>query len=235
MPTEPEFESRTQSPRRVLLAHTMPMALFLGFLMVDAVLKGRGSSWWLAAPEYWLWPVQTIACGALLLWFRRDYEIQAPRQLALTLGIALLVFAIWISPQIIFRAPPRTSGFDPDFFRAQPGRYWATILFRFARLAIVVPFVEEIFWRGFLLRWLIDEQFERVPFGRFSWFSFTAVAVAFCLAHSRPDWPAALATGALYNAVACRTKSLGSCVLAHAGTNLALGLWIMQTKQWGFW
>ena len=46
---------------------------------------------------------------------------------------------------------------------------------------------------------------------------------------------AALLTGALYNLVAYRTKSLGACVLAHAVTNLLLGLWIMSTRQWGFW
>src|SRR6266576_3557256 len=40
---------------------------------------------------------------------------------------------------------------------------------------------------------------------------------------------------ALYNVVAYRTQSFASCVLAHAVTNLLLGLWIMQTRQWGFW
>ena len=102
-------------------------------------------------------------------------------------------------------------------------------------LLVVVPLVEEIFWRGFLLRLLIDEDFERVPFGTFSWFSFSIVTLGFALSHSPADWPAALVTGALYNAVAYRTKSLSSCILTHAVTNLLLGLWIMKTGQWGFW
>jgi membrane protease YdiL (CAAX protease family) len=55
------------------------------------------------------------------------------------------------------------------------------------------------------------------------------------LSHSQADWAAAVITGALYNLVAYRTKSLSSCILTHAGTNLLLGLWIMQTRQWGFW
>ncbi|PYK56850.1 MAG: hypothetical protein DME47_01125 [Verrucomicrobia bacterium] len=65
--------------------------------------------------------------------------------------------------------------------------------------------------------------------------SLAVVTVAFTFSHSRPDWPAAVITGALYNAVAYRTQSLASCVLAHAVTNLLLGLWIMQTRQLGFW
>jgi len=32
--------------------------------------------------------------------------------------------------------------------------------------------MEEIFWRTFLLRFVIDEHFEQVPFGKFSWLSF---------------------------------------------------------------
>ena len=127
------------------------------------------------------------------------------------------------------------AGFDPEVFSGQAMLYTSTVAFRFLRLVIVVPLVEEIFWRGFLLRYLIAEEFERVPFGKFSWLSFTAVTLLFALSHSKADWAAALLTGALYNFVAYRTKNLGSCILTHALTNLVLGLWIMKTGQWGFW
>ena len=99
----------------------------------------------------------------------------------------------------------------------------------------MVPFVEEIFWRGFLLRYLIREDFESVPFGTFSWRSFALVTVFFALEHQPADYPAALLTGALYNWIAIRTRSLSSCILAHAITNLLLGVYIMATRQWGFW
>ena len=100
---------------------------------------------------------------------------------------------------------------------------------------IVVPLVEETFWRGFVLRYLINERFTAVAVGAFSWLSFVVVTFGFGFAHSRPDWIAALVTSALYNLVAYRTKSLSSCVVAHALTNLLLGGWIMATRQWGFW
>jgi CAAX prenyl protease-like protein len=85
------------------------------------------------------------------------------------------------------------------------------------------------------LRYLINEKFTEVPIGTFSWLSFGIVTVVFGFTHSRPDWVAALVTGALYNLVAYRTRSLTSCVVAHALTNLLLGAWIMATRQWGFW
>ena len=103
------------------------------------------------------------------------------------------------------------------------------------RLVIIVPIVEELFWRGFLLRYCIREDFENVPFGTFSWRSFLIISVAFCFEHTPPDWPAALVTSALYNIVAYKTRSLRACVIAHAVTNLLLGLYVLKTQQWGFW
>ena len=171
----------------------------------------------------------------MLGWFWLDDEWHRASGFWFALGVAILVFLLWISPQAFLGFSPRAAGFNPEVWVIGSGAYWATVLFRFLRLVVVVPLVEEIFWRGFLLRYLIDEKFTEVPFGKFSWLSFSAVTLAFTFAHSSADWPAAALTGILYNVVAYRTRSLSACVLAHAITNLLLGLWIMQTKQWGFW
>ena len=112
---------------------------------------------------------------------------------------------------------------------------WFTLVLRFVRLVAVVPIMEEVFWRGFLLRYLVQENFTALPFGAWSPLSFAVVTLGFTFEHSRPDWPAAFITGILYNLVAIRTRSLPACVLAHALTNLCLGLYVMQTHQWGFW
>ncbi len=220
---------------RKLPAYTWPMAMFLAGLALVSVLKWIGGSPWLDAPEYWAFPLQSVACAAALLWFWREYGFHPFRGVLLTLGIAALVLVLWIAPQAFLGFAPRNEGFNPDRFASQPVVYWATVLLRFLRLVVVVPLVEEIFWRGFLLRYFINEKFDRVPFGTFSWLSFAISTIGFTFAHSRPDWIAAAATCALYNFVAYQTKSLSSCVLAHAVTNLLLGLWIMQTRQWGFW
>jgi CAAX prenyl protease-like protein len=211
------------------------MAVFLTLLGLAGVLRKPGAGFWLATPEYWIYPAQTVLCGALVLWFWRDYEMRAPRQVWIPVVIGVIVFAIWIAPQQFFGVAPRLSGFDPEIVGVDSTGYWATVVFRFLRLIVVVPLVEEIFWRGFLLRYLIDEKFTRVAIGTFSWVSFTVVTLCFGFAHSRVDWIAALICGALYNLVAYRTRSLSSCVVAHAVTNGLLGLWVIQTRQWGFW
>lgn len=221
--------------RQKLIAYTAPFAVFLGFLALVAALKKAGDGFWFQSSEYWVYPLQTFACGALLIWFRRHYELRGVARPLFTIAVAVIVFLLWISPQAFFGFTARSSGFNPETFAGQPAVYWSTVLLRFLRLVVVVPLVEEIFWRGFLLRFFINERFTTVPFGTFSWMSFGAVTIGFTLMHSSADWPAAVITGVLYNLVAYRTKSLSSCVLAHAITNLLLGIWIMQTRQWGFW
>lgn len=224
------------SQGRKLLAYTLPMVMFLFLLGAGSVLRKVGNNIWFSSAEYWIYPVQTILCGALLIRFYREYRFQPPTQVGFIIATGVLVFVLWISPQQFLGLAPRTIGFNPvGIVGNQSVLYWSTIILRFLRLVIVVPFVEEIFWRGFLLRYLIDENFERVPLGAFSWLSFSIVALAFAFSHSPADWPAALVTGAIYNGVAYRTKNLSSCILTHAITNLLLGLWIMKTKQWGFW
>lgn len=211
------------------------MAVFTLLLGLVGVLRKPGGSLWLSAPEYWVYPLQTIVCGALLVWFWREYEFGAPRQIGFAVIVGVIVFGLWIAPQQFFGFEARRVGFDVDLLRDQPALYWGTVGLRFLRLVVVVPLLEEIFWRGFLLRYLVNERFSAVPFGAFSWVSFLVVALIFGFAHSRADWIAAIVTGALYNIVAYRSKSLASCVMAHALTNLLLGAWIMATRQWGFW
>jgi CAAX prenyl protease-like protein len=219
-----------------LAAYTLPMLTFVGFLGLVSLLKSAGgNTTWLRSPEYWVYPLQTIVCGAMVAWFWRRYELRRLAGVGFVVVVAVAVFVLWIAPQTFFGFSPRLEGFNPDLFADHGGAYWSTVLLRFVRLVVVVPLVEEIFWRGFLLRYFINEKFDSVPFGTFSWLGFVAVTVGFMLVHSPADWPAAAVTGALYNWVACRTRSLSSCVLAHAITNLLLGLWIMATKQWGFW
>lgn len=223
---------------KTLLAFVLPFLVFLGFLFLDSfvqeVFEGAGSVFF-RAPKYWVYPLQTAICAGLLLAFWKFYTFAPLRPWPLGVAAGIAVLIIWISPQFLFGMPPRTEGFDPEFFGTTGALYVLTVVARFARLVIVVPLLEEIFWRGFLMRYLINERFTTVAFGTFRPLSFFGVAVLFMLVHSMPDWPAAFLTGLIYNGLAVKTKSLWACVLAHAVTNLGLGFYIMATRQWGFW
>lgn len=223
--------------RRALIAYTAPFVLFMAGLAAVSAAKSLGIGSFEGAPldpMYWIYPIQTAVCAAALLWFRGDYDFSGTTALKLLIGllIGLLVFGLWIAPQELFHHAARTEGFDPGVI---PGLTPWMLVARFTRLVIVVPLVEEIFWRGFLLRYLVKDDFTAIPFGSCSRFSFWTVVVAFTAVHAPADWPAAFLTGILFNLVAVRTRSIAACVTAHAVANLALGLYICATKQWGFW
>lgn len=227
-----------QASQRTLLAYVLPFGAFLAFLGLSSLLSGffeSSTNQLLVHPEFWIYPLQTVVCAGILIYYWKEYTFAPLWPWFIGVGVGLLVLAIWVSPQAVFHFKPRLDGFNPQVFQDSPLLYNLTVISRFARLVIVVPLLEEIFWRGFLMRYLISDNFARVPFGKFSAISFFGVAVLFMFEHGTPDWPAALITGLLYNALAVRTKSLFACVVAHAVTNLGLGLYIMRTGQWGFW
>lgn len=220
-------------------AYFGPFLVFLGLFglgdLVKKPFEGMLVAWPLSTPMYWVFPLQTLVCGWLVWRWWSHYELRMPTRPIFTILIGLLVLGIWVAPQEFFHAERRLDGFEPGYFGGGAA-YWVNLIFRFLRLVIVVPLVEEIFWRGFLLRYFVDQDsFRSVPFGKFTWISFIAVTLGFTFEHSQPDWPAAALCGALYNVVAYYSRSLSACVLAHAVTNFALGIYVLRTGQWGFW
>lgn len=227
-----------ESKKSPLAAYVVPFVVFMGGLaLVEAVrfLGGSSNVLLFSKPEFWVYPVQTLACGGALVFFWRRYDFGRGGAWLAALVAGLLALGLWLAPQVVLGAAPRTTGFDPTVFSDSPFLYWLTVAARFARLVVIVPLVEEIFWRGFLMRYLIREEFSKIPLGAYDPRSFFGVAGIFMLVHSMPDWPAAFVTGLIYNGLLVRTKSLGACVAAHAITNLGLGIYIMATRQWGFW
>jgi uncharacterized protein len=218
-------------------AYLGPFVVFMALLALGELVSHFGdglASWPLAEPKYWIFPLQTVLCGVLLIWWWRSYDFRWNRGWLVGVAAGLFVLGVWVSPQWLFGADARVGGFDPWFFGGGTAFRW-NVIGRVLRLVVVVPLVEELFWRGFLLRHLIRDPFHEIPFGTLNWRAFIAVALLFALAHWGPDFWPALATGAIYNLVATFTRSLAACVIAHATTNLLLGVYIYRTQQWGFW
>lgn len=222
--------------RSPMAAYTVPFLIFMGGLVLASAARASGSDvFWLKHPEYWIYPLQTALCAASLVFYWRQYDFVKRGGLLTATLAGVVVLGVWIAPQALLGFPERTDGFDPTVFGEGTALYWTTLVARFARLVVIVPLVEEIFWRGFLMRFLVREDFDKAQIGQFQWKAFLLVAVFFMLVHSLADWPAAFLCGLVYNFVAVKTGSLSACVAAHALTNLGLGIYIMATSQWGFW
>jgi CAAX prenyl protease-like protein len=136
----------------------------------------------------------------------------------------------------------RREGFDARIVSGLDGAFdsfgdWVALSLRFFRAVVIVALVEEIFWRGFLMRWLLKPEgdYWTVPFGKPSWLTFAVVTLAFMLAHAPVDWAGAIAFGSVIYLCAIWTKSLGACVVAHAIANLLMGWYAVSTGKLGLW
>jgi len=121
--------------------------------------------------------------------------------------------------------------FAPANLGSDPPAAWAFWSVRLLGLVVVVPIVEELFLRGFLMRYVIKEQFAEVPFGML-----TGTAAAACTVYAVASHPAeaiaAMGWFAILSGVAASTRKPIDCILCHAATNLALGGYVLATDSW---
>ncbi|ODT97501.1 MAG: CAAX prenyl protease-related protein [Planctomycetes bacterium SCN 63-9] len=167
------------------------------------------------------------------LW-RELAPLPRPTDLLLAIGIGLLVIVAWIGLDGLYPDLPflgARTAFDPTIL---PGaQKWVFLTARMFGLVLLVPVFEELFWRSFLMRCLIDTEFSRVPVGKVTLFSALATSALFGLAH--PEWLPAFLTGLAWAWLLKHTRSLGACVISHLVANLALGLYVLYTHQWKYW
>jgi hypothetical protein len=132
-----------------------------------------------------------------------------------------------------FLRPASRPGFDPFSGISDPILRSGFVAIRLLGLTVVVPLAEELFWRGFLIRWLNTPDWQVEPIGRFKVKSFVTSTLLFTLAH--PEWLAAAAYAGLLNAYLLKRRDLFGCVVAHATSNLVLGVYVLGTGRWELW
>ncbi len=195
----------------------------------------------LPVPPHWLYPIRTVAVLAALLVFSRGAVRFRPSRPLASVAVGAVVFAIWIAPDLLwpgYRAHwlfqntltsvGRAGGAAPE--SANP----ALLLFRVAGSALLVPVVEELFWRAWLMRRLIRSDFAAVPLGAYTAESFWVTAVLFASEHG-PYWDVGLLAGIAYGWWMLRSRSLADCILAHAVTNASLAAYVLLAGRWEYW
>jgi CAAX prenyl protease-like protein len=155
----------------------------------------------------------------------------------LAVGAGLAGFGLWIAldawtPHFAFLGA--RAGFNPFERIADPGSRAVFIALRLYGMAILVPVMEELFWRSFMLRYVTNpDQWWTLPIGKFSPTAVGISTLLFSTAH--PEWLAAIAFALLMTWLCRRTGSLFSGTLAHAITNLALAIYVLVTGHWAYW
>jgi len=217
---------------RAAWVRILPFAAYLFFIVAGDVLERLG-----VAPSalLWLYPAKIAAVVLLLALFWRHYSelryFRLPTPAVLTaLATGVVVLVLWVSLDagwMIFGSP---SGFDPR----SGGRIdWLLVTIRILGAALVVPVMEELFWRSFLMRWVAAPNFESVEPSQLGPKSFIITVLLFGFEHNL--WLAGIVAGAAYSLLYMRHRSLWSPILAHAVTNGLLGIWVVRTGNWSYW
>jgi CAAX prenyl protease-like protein len=182
-----------------------------------------------------------LLAGVLFGFSRHVIQLRASRRLE-TVIIGVAVFLIWVGPDLLFPAYRQHWLFQnaifgqlspstiPESVMKSPLVLWPRIL----QAVVFVPILEELFWRAWLMRWLISPQFEKVPLGAYQAGAFWITAALFASEHG-PYWDVGLIAGVAYNWWMVRTRSLGDCILAHAVTNACLCGYVVATRHWEYW
>jgi CAAX prenyl protease-like protein len=209
---------------RIALPFVAPFLVFTLFLALES---------WVPDRHYLLYPFKTIAVAAVIFWFRKDLPDLRPGAPLFSVLIGIIAVVIWVGldPVLVHYDQPLL-GLNP-FQLYPPSWAWFLFGFRVLGIALVVPVMEELFWRGFLMRYLISEDFTKVALGTYRPVSFLVTTGFFAAVHGE-EWPLAVIAGLLYGGWFIWTRNLGNVMLAHGVTNLALALYCLLENDWHF-
>jgi CAAX prenyl protease-like protein len=210
----------------------LPFLVYLLFIIIADLLARAGVP---AQALRWLYPVKIVCVLVTLAACWRHYRElhrwdMGPKAVALAILLGVAVFALWITLSNGWMVIGTSTGFDP---RNDGQIDWLLVALRIAGAALVVPVMEELFWRSFLIRWLDKGDFEQIAPSAVRLSSVAIGALLFGFEHNL--WLAGIVAGLVYSALYMRTCSLWSAIIAHAVTNAILGMWIVRTGQWSFW
>jgi len=189
------------------------------------------------ASKYWMYLAKTLV-GAWLIWEMRPFVQEMRWKFSWeAVAIGVLIFVVWVGLDGLYPrlSDPGQEGWNPHKqFGADSAAAWICIIGRIAGSSIVVPPLEEVFYRSFLYRYLVKVPFTAMPIGRYHALSFFVTSILFGLMH--PDrWLAGIICGLAYQWLVIRKDRLGDAMLAHGITNFLLGIWVVWKPQWNFW
>lgn len=214
------------------LARIVPFAIYL----VVLALEGQVPHLFTDFDARWLYPLKILLVVGALATFRLSYtELRGFKfslgDAALSLGAGLVVFVIWVGLDIPWAVIGEAgAGYDP---RDAGQIDWLLVGFRLAGAALVVPLMEELFWRSFLMRWLVQSDFLSVSPIRVTLNAVLISSVVFGFEHHQ--WLAGIFAGLVYAWLYRRTGHLNYAIFAHAVTNGVLGGWVLMSGQWSYW
>ena len=215
------------------LRSTPTIARVAPFFVFVAIMATQ--SFFDESAKYWLYVVRSLV-AIWVIWaikpvvpeLRWSFSIEA-----VLVGIG--VIAIWIFADPLYgKFVDVKSHWNPHQQFGQGSILaWFFIVSRILFSSLVVPPLEEMFYRSFMYRSFIKAEFEKVPLTLFHLGSFLITSTIFGIIHR--EWLAGILCGAAYQWLVIRRGHLGDAITAHAISNFLLGLWVVYKEEWYFW
>lgn len=217
-----------------ILPRVLPFAIYILFLALSDYLSplsnilSLGS---LTIDTKWLYTLRVVLVLSVLLFFFRSYSelkvVPAAKTFLVAILAGLLVFMVWILPY------PAWAGVNNHAQLSNAGQDAVWMASRLIGAAIIVPVMEELFWRSLVMRWVDDKNFLYFSPSNVSVLALMISSGVFASAHHL--WLAGLFAGIIYGALYIKYKNLWVPIFAHAVTNGVLGVWVMCTGNWQYW
>ena len=230
----PWFRSESRQPSSVASVVNPTAPYLLPFLALIAAAMITGA---LSDGFDRLYGLRVIAAGAALCCFARHYRQQGVLNWTFSLApiaIGAVVFGIWMAAERFFGAAPGLQTTMAEALSSMPEvAVYGWVIFRAIGSICIVPLVEELAFRGYLTRRLVNADFESVPLAHFSWFALLVSSAVFGLMHGR--WLAGTVAGVLFALAMYRRGQLMDAVVAHAVANGLITAYVLTTGNWAVW
>ena len=190
---------------------------------------------------------QVLIAGSLIGYFHAVYIRHFPLRcslLSIVVGIVGVVLWVGLCELHIERTILESIGLKswtnvrPAFnpFESLPDTSFRNLflVLRFTLMALMVPVVEELFLRGWLVRWMEDPNWESIGLKSLSWGALLTPSVYGVITHPT-EAIAAFVWFGLVSWLMWRTGNLWDCIVAHAVTNLLLAIYVVQYSAWHLW
>jgi uncharacterized protein len=209
------------------LARVAPFFIFVGLTACQGLF---GEPF-----RYWLYVAKSLV-GLWLIWAVKPVVAELRWTIsfeAVLVGVGVIV--IWIAADPYYPKLTDIKGYwNPhQQFGEGTALAWFFIVARTLFSALVVPPIEEMFYRSFMYRYIVKQDFEKVSLKVFHLGAFLITSIIFGVVHR--EWLAGILCGAAFQWLVLRRGHLGDAMTAHAIANLLLGIWVAYKGAWQFW
>lgn len=206
-------------------------APFFIFCVITSAAFFLGKDW-----MYWLYAAKVVV-GLWLIWEMRPVVTEmrwAFSWEAVVIGVAVFVAWVGLDPyypknNLLFKDTDDSIWNPFTLFGGGSAIAWALIVIRIFGMTIVVPPLEEAFYRSMVYRYIVKFDFTKVTLGHFDGVALVLTSLLFGAVHFQ--WLPGILCGLAYQWLVIHKGRLGDAMTAHAITNFLLGVYVVWKGQ----